>query len=110
MKFEVYDLNVISAAWGDDPDDFFVQAHCEVRSPGEHGGEAFSAYIVSPKALQGEMSATEGFSFEYGRRFLIVSDFDKTAILEALQRLVEASRASTWSDLVFYIERYFDWL
>ena len=52
MAFEAYQLSIINQNWGDEPDDFFVQAHCEVREKGSAGGEAFELNIVSPKRIK----------------------------------------------------------
>ncbi len=110
MKFQIHKINIISENWGDDIDDFFVQAHCEIRSIDEPGGEAFMANIVSPKALQKEIDSQDSFSYEFGRGYLIVNDFDKNNILEALQKLMEGSNANNWDELSSYIEKYFDWI
>jgi hypothetical protein len=110
MKFYIDQINLVSERWGDDVDDFFHQAHCEVKCDGSPGGEAFIVNIVSPIALQKEFSENEAFTYEIGRGFLIVNDYDKNSISKALQRLIDAGSADSWDGLCTYLERYFDWV
>lgn len=110
MKFQIHKINTISENWGDEADDFFIQAHCEVRTLDEQGGEAFVAKIVSPKAFQKEMDAQDDFSYEIGRGYIITNDFDKIKITEILQKLLIGSNADNWNELFSYMKKYFDWI
>lgn len=108
MKFYIDEINLVSEQWGNDVDDFFHQAHCEVKCQDSPGGEAFIVNIVSPKALQKEISTAEGFAYEIGKGLFIVNDYDKNSISKALQKLIDGGNAESWDSLCSYLKRYFD--
>ncbi|WP_320820812.1 Imm8 family immunity protein [Thalassolituus sp.] len=109
MEFEAYQLSIINQSWGDDIDEFFIQAHCEVRQKGVPGGEAFGINIVSPKFFVKELGSNESVH-EYGRGYLFATDYDENSILSELQKLIDGSHAKTWDELLAYIEKYFSWI
>jgi hypothetical protein len=108
-NFEAYQLSIINQNWGDEPTDFSIQVHCEVKETGKPGGEAFLVNLISPNSLNTELFDEE-FRSKFGRGYLIINDYDEVKILLTLQKLIEGSCASNWNELISYVEKYFDWI
>jgi hypothetical protein len=108
MRFIVSAINKIHESWGEDTDDFFVQAHFEVEQEGGSGGEAILVCIASPKALASQLAKM--LEPEIGRGYLLMEDYDEQSALMRLQALVDSSGAETWEQLQRFLERYFDWI
>lgn len=109
MEFSIDQLTIIREEYGDDVDDFCVQLHCEVTSPSTRGGEAFDVTVISPARMQADLEASSN-DVEFGRGYVIMRDFDQSALRRELQKLIDGSGASTWAELHNYITRYFDWV
>lgn len=109
MTFEAYQLSIISQNWGDDHNDFFVQAHCEVRQKGSVGGEAFELNIVSPKALVNELKS-DSFKYEYGQGYFFTNQYDESKVLSKIQKLIDGFQATSWEELIEKTSKYFTWV
>lgn len=109
MIFQVYQLSIINQYWGEESDDFFVQVHCEVREKDSNGGEAFQLNIVSPKAFCNELK-TDSFRYEYGHGYFFVNQYVERNILCAIQKLIDASQALSWEELISKTSKYFTWI
>lgn len=109
-QFRVYSMSLIREYWGEDPNDFMVQFHCEIEEVGEPGGEAFAVTVMSPRQLEKELLGTRENELELGRGMLFCTDFNKKAVMARLQKLVDSIRATSWEDLHAGIDRYFDWI
>lgn len=109
MEFEAHKISIINQNWGGDVDEFFIQAHCEVRQKDTPGGEAFNINIVSPKFLVKELGSSDS-AYEYGRGYLFTTDYDERSILSEIQKLIDGSHAQTWDEIITFIEKYFSWI
>lgn len=109
MRFSVEKLTVLHQEFGDDPAQFCVQLHCEVTSSSTKGGEAFSVTAISPARLQADLESSPD-GVEIGRGHVLMLDYNETILRSRLQTLLEAARASSWTDLQQYISRFFDWV
>lgn len=106
--FQVVAINRIHEHWSETAEEFVVQVHAEVQQIGHPGGEAFRVTIASPSALVSELADRD--DIVSGRGYLFLNDFDESKVINWLQRLVERSGASTWDELQWFVERYFDWI
>lgn len=106
-KFSVTGLTTIYEDWGDDPQEFCIQLHCEVASD-DSGGEAFVVTVMSPAAVARSLGDTQ--SIEWGRGCLFMADYSSRAVQVELQRFIERSNAATWDELADYVTRYFNWI
>ena len=104
--FRVSGLSKIHEHWGDDPNEFLLQFHCEVVKSGEPGGDAFHVTVASPLQLSQELRHDDGI--EFGRGYIFTLDYDERAIISRLQTLLDGSGASSWDELVSYVSKYFD--
>ncbi|MCH9686728.1 MAG: immunity 8 family protein [Deltaproteobacteria bacterium] len=106
-RFNVTGLTMINEEWGDEPDDFCIQLHCELKD-GNPGGEAFVVTVMSPRVLA--RGLTEPNTVDWGRGCLFMRDYDASAVQEELQRFVDQGRAKDWTELSEYVGRFFDWI
>lgn len=106
-KFNVTGLTTINEEWGDEPDDFCIQLHCELADE-EPGGEAFVVTVMSPKVLA--RGLTDPHTVDWGRGCLFMRDYSAPAVRAELQRFVDQCQADTWDELSDYVGRYFDWI
>ncbi len=111
MDFQVFELVIISEYWGNDPNEFLIQLHCEVSTQDEPCGEAFLVKVVSPEALMGILHPIDDyFSFEFGRGYLIADDYDEKTIKDLLNRFIKSANPQNWDELYQFVGKYFDWL
>lgn len=106
--FKVSGLSKIHEHWGDDPNEFVLQFHCEVIRHGEPGGDAFHVAVASPLQLAKELKHGDGIRL--GRGYIFTLDYDERAIISRLQTLLDGSGAATWEELETYITKYFAWI
>lgn len=102
--FTVEGINVIRSDYGVDADDFSILVHCEISQASEHGGEAFTATVVSPKRL---MNASNECPL-LGHGLIITNEFQESQIIDAIRGLIE--QVTSWNELTHVVSRYFDWI
>jgi hypothetical protein len=105
--FRLERLTKIRENFGDADGLFLVECHAEVTRRGDPGGEAFKVTVASPLQLAREIS--DG-AVEFGRGYLFMLDYDEGAIVSSLQKMLDGSHESKWSELKSFVDRYFDWI
>ncbi len=105
--FKVAGLTTINEEWGEEPEDFCVQLHCELTSDGP-GGEAFVVTVLSPVALARGLDGSE--RVDWGRGCLFMKDYSAPLIEAELQLFIDKSGADTWDALSQYVGKFFEWI
>lgn len=107
-KFIIYEINTIDINYGESSDDFYAQVHCEIMEIGVSGGEAFVAYVASPKRVN--HLCEESNTALWLPNLIILNEFSKEKITEKLQEIVNNSKANHWKELTLYLNSFFSWI
>lgn len=109
LKFIAKKLNFINEEWGSSPDDFIIQAHCEIACEGEPGGEAFIVNLVSPKRLE-KMLRTGAEPVIEGHDLFIMESVNEANVLALIQAMLYRTKANTWKELMDLTSVAFQWI
>jgi len=108
-NFVASKLNFINEEWGTSPDDFIVQAHCEITCDGQPGGEAFIVNLVSPKRLE-KMLRLGAEPVIGGHDFFIMENVNEGNVLALIQAMLYRTKANTWKELIDLTSVAFQWI
>lgn len=109
MKIHAHKLNVISSDWGDTDDDFYVQAHCELKDETSNGGEAIILYAVGIKRLTKMVQSTSD-DVTFRPNYLIMNDYNEKHILDFINKKICSLKTGTWEDLRSSLSHNFEWI
>lgn len=95
-------------AMGEQPDaDFCFLLELEIGQSGDVRRDVFYIQVATPEGLRSKLTARDGVLSE--RALLVVASGEPRIVRRAIQHLVDASAATSWTESVLRLQRYFKW-